>query len=162
MTMQFAEFTILAILEEDRTGARRLEQAVQVWPEETGRPPEDLGRMDHELHFISGTRHVEHARLSFRTWNGVTRTVSVLPVSASYLALGTGYGMEADWRHGMYQGPLAVQRRTYDLEDPDVARATYGLVDNLAHFELEGQRGYGLFENAVLGPNDRYGFGPSR
>ena len=31
------------------------------------------------------------------------------PLTHCCIAVGTGYGMEADWRHGMYQGPLVVQ-----------------------------------------------------
>jgi len=63
--------------------------------------------------------------------------------------------MDRDWRHGMYQGPLVVQSRRYDLGDPNAAGA-YGW-STAARFELDGEVGYGLFEYAVLGPNDRYG-----
>lgn len=154
-TMQFDDFTILCIVQEDRTGHRTLEQAVRIWPEGTGRPVEDLGPLTHELDFADGGRRVAHATMRFAA--GVV--VEVEPVGASYLSLGTGYGTEPDWRHGMYQGPLVVQHHAYDLTDPDVVTRTYGLVDTLARFELDGAVGHGLFENAVLGPNDRYGFG---
>jgi hypothetical protein len=45
------------------------------------------------------------------------------------------------------------------MGDPETSAGAYGLVDSLARFELDGEVGYGLFEYAVLGPNDRYGFG---
>ena len=157
-TMQFEDFSILCILQEDRTGGRSLEQAVRVWPEDSKREPEPLGRVEHTLRFVSGTRRVEGAELTFTPADGRATVVSVEPITASYLSLGTGYGMETDWRHGMYQGPLVTQHHAFDLADAGVQARTRGLIDNLARFEVDGRVGYGLFENALLGPNDRYGF----
>lgn len=159
-TMQFPDFSVLAILQEDQHGRRSLEQAVRVWPEGSRRDPEDLGHVDHDLVFAGeGSRSVEHATLTFASPEHGTVIVSAHPLAASYLSLGTGYGMEADWRHGVYQGDLVVQERSYDLGDEQVRKHSYGLVDNLARFEMDGAVGYGLFENAVLGPNTRYGLG---
>jgi hypothetical protein len=156
-TMQFDGFTILFIVQEDASGRRSLEQAVRIWPESTGHPPQPFEDLVHDLSFAPGTRRVEHATLTFRR-PGDEVTVDVQPVGASYLSLGTGYGTEPDWRHGMYQGPLVVQNLTYDLRDEDVIARTYGLTDALARYEVEGATGYGLFEYAVLGRNERYGF----
>jgi len=161
-TMQFADFTVLCIVQEDRAGFRSLEQTARIWPSDSGRPPEPLGPLEHTLEFEPGTRRVAHATITFHPAVGEALTVEVDPVGASYLALGTGYGMDADWRHGMYQGPLAVQNLVFDLHDAATSARTYGLVDNLARFEAAGRTGYGLFENAVLGHNDRYGFGARR
>ena len=162
-TMQFPDYTIMLILQEDGGGGRRLEQAVRLWPEATGRKPEPLGRVDHELHFVDGTRLLERAELTFSRHDAPTLRVAATPVGASYLSLGTGYGYEQGWRHGMYQGPdLVVEHLEYDLADPDVQAAMYGLVDNLARFEIDGVVGHGLLENAFLGPVARYGFGSRR
>jgi hypothetical protein len=57
----------------------------------------------------------------------------------------------------VFQGDLVEQQVRYDLGDPQVRKRSYGLVDSLARFEFDGAIGYGLFENAVLGANDRYG-----
>jgi hypothetical protein len=161
-TMQFPDFSILCMIQEDRTGRRSIEQAMRLWPTTSGREPEDLGGVEHELIFAPGSRRIERARLTFSLGDDEPLTIKATPVSASYLSLGTGYGFEADWRHGMYQGPLVVQSRTYDLSDPDVVAASYGLVDNLARFDADGLIGHGLFENAVLGANDRYGLSSRR
>jgi hypothetical protein len=157
-TMQFDDFTILCILQEDRAGRRSLEQAVRLWPASTGREPEPLGQIHHELEFVAGSRRVAGARLRFRPIEGPDLVVAVETLATSFLSLGTGYGTEPDWRHGMHQGPLVVQHRSYDLSDPGVVSRGYGLMDDLGRFELDGVVGHGLFENAVLGPNDRYGF----
>ncbi len=59
----------------------------------------------------------------------------------------------------MYQGPLAVQGKEWDLTT-DTGRANmWGLVDSVARFELsDGTVGHGLFEYLVLGRHERYGF----
>ena len=75
-----------------------------------------------------------------------------------HVGIGTGYGFDADWRHGMYQGPLVVQGLTVDLDTPEGSARMIGIVDSVARFELDGQVGYGLFEYLLLGPNERYGF----
>jgi hypothetical protein len=151
-TMQFDDYTIVAIVHEDRTGARTLEEGIRVWRDDKLRT-EQLGRPEHAVHFTDGTRTPRQAVLSFPT---VGLEVRVEPLTAVHLGLGTGYGVDADWRHGMWHGPLAVESRTYDLTDPAVRRRP-GIVDHLARFETnDRETGYGLFEFAMLGPNDRY------
>ena len=152
-TMQFEDFSILVIIHEDRTGRRVLEGALRC-PSGAEGVPVPLGRPEHEISFVPGTREIKHVTLRFPD---ISSQVLIEPLTAVHLALGTGYGIEPDWRHGMYQGPLVTQGRTYDLSDTAVRRRSQGLVDHLARFELEGQVGYGLFEFAMLGPNDRYG-----
>jgi hypothetical protein len=75
-----------------------------------------------------------------------------------YLGIGSGYGQDLDWRHGMYQGPLKVQGMTIDLDDPANADKLVGLVDSVGRFEYDGQVGFGLWEYAIGGPHDKYGF----
>jgi hypothetical protein len=58
----------------------------------------------------------------------------------------------------MYQGPLKVEGREWDLGTEDGRRAMWGLCDAAARFELDdGTVGYGLFESIVFGPHERYG-----
>ncbi|MPZ62516.1 MAG: hypothetical protein GEU93_14740 [Propionibacteriales bacterium] len=158
--MQFDDFAILTILHEDRNGARVLEEAVRVWPEETGRDPEPLGHPIHEIEFVEGTRTPARARLTFTDPDGNSLPVNVEPLLPLYVALGCGYGNDHDWRHGMYQGKNVVQYRSYDLTDPEVQARSRGVTDYAARFELEdGSTGYGLFEFTILGPYEPYGFG---
>ena len=99
---------------------------------------------------------VSSSVLSFPEAPGGGFEVKVTPLTHVHIAVGTGYGMDDDWRHGMYQGPLVVQG----------ARARHGrgrhvrlvrLVDHVARFELDGQVGYGLHEHGFFGPFRKYG-----
>ena len=157
-TPQFDDFSVIVIVHEDRTGQRILEEAVLVWPESSGKPPESLGRPEHTVVFADtavGTQPgtVQKATLTFA---GTDDVLEVQPLTAVYLALGTGYGIEPDWRHGMYHGPSVVQSVEYSLQDEEVRLRSRGLVDHLARFEFAGRVGFGLFEFALLGPHDRY------
>ncbi len=155
-TMQFSESTIVCILQEDSLGRRSLEQAVRVWSD-PGREPVDLGRVEHDITFVDGSRRIKSMNLRFRDGSGSETVVEAEPFGASYLSLGTGYGMDDSWRNGQYQGRLAVQHCEFDLTDGEVVKRSYGLIDNVASYRLDGETGYGLLENAVLGPNLRYG-----
>jgi hypothetical protein len=153
--MQFRDYSILYIVQEEPDGARLMEEAVRVHPLGSDRPPEPLGHPDHELEFAPGTRTITRATLHFEEPDGKGLRVVVDPLLPMYLGMGTGYGMESDWRHGMYQGPLVVQGVSYDTAKDQM----WGLVDSVARFETDGgDVGYGLWEYAVFGPHQRYGF----
>ncbi len=152
--MQFEDHTLVAIVQEDGSGGRTMDYGARV--DSDGRPAELLGSVHHDLAIDPDTREVTSGTVSFGPGSPV---VVVTPLVSSHLALGTGYGTEREWRHGMYQGPLAVQRRRFDLSEPRTRRRSYGLVDSVARFQTRGLEGYGLFEYAVLGTNERYGLG---
>ena len=156
--MQFDDFSILAIVHEEADGTRLLEQGVRVPAIDSGAAPDDLGSPSHELTFTAGTRMVERATLSFAAGDRGVLSVDVEPPLPVHVGIGTGYGFDADWRHGMYQGPLVVQGVRYDLTDPEVQRTMFGLVDSVARFTVDGEVGYGLFEWAFFGPHQRYGW----
>jgi hypothetical protein len=156
--MQFDEFSILAIVQEDAAGDRVLEEAVRVWPERAGRPPQQLGRPEYRPRYAPGGRDVEAAVISFSPPGGDRIEVAVHPVLPVSLMVGTGYGLEPDWKHGMYQGPgLVVQGVSYDLRQPEDKARMWGMVDAVAVFEAtEAGRtvtGSGLFESWALGPH---------
>ena len=60
--------------------------------------------------------------------------MKVTPLRHAYIAIGTGYGMDEDWRHGMYQGPLVVQYREWTQEELE-SWGWFGIVDHVARFE---------------------------
>ncbi|NLU83704.1 hypothetical protein [Rhodococcus sp. HNM0569] len=158
--MQFDDFTVSVVLQEDEQGRRLVEEAVRI-PRDGGEP-EWLGRPEHRLEFAPGTRDVTGASLSFHRPTGETVTVDVALVLPNYIGIGTGYGLEADWRHGMWQGPLVVQEVRRAVADIDATLRMFCPVDNMARFTLrDGDDtfgGTGLFEVAAIGPHAPSGF----
>jgi hypothetical protein len=154
--MQFADHSILYMLNETDDGRRVLEEAIRIW-NDGRREPEWLGRPEYEHALASGTRMIERSTIAFPGAPGGGFSVTATPLVTAYIAIGTGYGMEDDWRHGMYQGPLAVQYHEYKQEDLE-AWGWYGVVDHVARFETStGDTGFGLHEHGFFGPFPKYG-----
>jgi hypothetical protein len=155
---QFERFSVVSMIQEDRRGHRSISHAKRYWHDD--REPEDLGhptQRDVELH--PGSRRLRRAAIDLVTPNGPVRTLEVdTPGPTSFLGLGTGYGVEPDWRHGMWQGigPI-VQGRSFDLRDPGVIGGKLGLNDNLGRYRFEGEDGLGLLEFSIMGPYEPLG-----
>ena len=100
--MQFDDHAILCIVQEDEKGRRILEEAVRVRP---SGEKEYLGRPEYRPEYAPGTRDVTSAVITFSPPGGKPFDVRCTPILPVHLMVGTGYGLESDWRHGMYQGP---------------------------------------------------------
>ena len=153
--LQFADHSILVIAQEDQRGTRILETALRVWAD--GRV-DDLGRPEHDVEFVPGTRAPKHATLHLRELDGSPLDIDIQPLLPCYLMKGTGYGLEQDWRHGMWQGAGKAEGLAWDLTQPDVRNGLFGLAEYLARAESGGRQGWGMLEFACVGPHDRYGF----
>jgi hypothetical protein len=154
--MQFDDFSILYIVQEEPDGQRTIEEALRIWAD-PARAPEWLGRPEYEHTLVPGTRMIETpSRLLFPHAPGGGFAVRVVPLTHCFLAVGTGYGMESDWRHGMYQGPLVVQSREWSMKEL-ASWGWMGVVDHAARFEIGTTVGYGLHEHGFFGPFPKYG-----
>ncbi len=154
--MQFDDYSILYICNEHDDGSRELEEAVRIWADPE-RAPELLGRPEHKHRFTADKRLIEEGLLLFPEAPGGALEIRAELLEELYVAVGTGYGLETDWRHGMYQGKEeVVQHFSLDMEkDRD---QMFGLIDCAARFTTDsGDVGYGLFEYMFLGPFARYG-----
>jgi hypothetical protein len=155
--MQFDDFSILYLVQEDAAGEREIEEAARIW-HDPERGVEHLGRPEHHHELRPGTREVTHSVLSFPDAPGGALEVEVEPLLDMYLMVGTGYGLEPHWRHGMWQGPLVVEGEVLDIDDPRM----WGLIDNVARFTcrgggVDGAVGHGLHEYFFVGDSPRYG-----
>jgi hypothetical protein len=149
--MRFEDHSIFYICSETADGTRTLEQAERVWPD--GRI-EPLGRTDHDHHLLPDRRELSESTITFLDAGFDVKCTSLLP---NYLAIGTGYGFEEDWRHGMWQGPEpVVQGVVYDVDEIKVL-GSYAVVDHAARFEYEDHVGFGLYEHAFSGAMPKYG-----
>ncbi len=153
--MQFEDHSILYMLNEHGDGTRAIEEATRIW-NDPDRPTEHLGRPEHRAVLTPGTRNIESSVLSFPEAPGGALEISVTPLLDCWLMVGTGYGIEPDWRFGMYQGPLVVQG--VDVDYVRDAERLFGLVDQVARFEQsDGSVGYGLHEFFFIGDYEPYG-----
>jgi len=151
--MQFEDHSIYYICHEQNDGLRPLVQAERVWVDPE-RPVEDLGRAEFVHRPVPGTRMLGGSTISFPA---VGLEVVCEPLLPNFVSVGTGYGMDADWRHGMYQGPEPVVQGLV-LEVADIqGLAQYGIVDHVARYSYGGNVGYGLYEHFFIGAFDKLG-----
>ncbi|MGP0031084.1 MAG: hypothetical protein ACLPVF_11335 [Acidimicrobiales bacterium] len=151
--MQFDDHAILYICHERDDGERPLVQGERVWAD-PDRAVEELGPSEHEHHLVAGTRVIDRALVRFPD---AGLEITGTPLLANYVSLGTGYGIDADWRHGMYQGPEEVVQGLVLAVDEVKGLAQYGIVDHVARFNYGDVVGYGLLEHGFFGPYHRYG-----
>jgi hypothetical protein len=109
--------------------------------------------------YKSGTRELEHATIEFTDPSGKHIEVRATPLRTVYLAAGSGYIPQPDWVHGMYQGALKVEGKTYDVSTPEARAALGPLYEVLCKFELStGEVSYGLLECLCVGTYHPFGF----
>lgn len=155
--VRFDDHALLTIIQERPDGERVVEDAHRAFPVGSGRAPEWLGRPEHDLRFEPGTRKLAGATLSYYGRRGEkTLEVEVEPVLPFPLILGTGYGVEPNWRHGMYQGELVVEGQ--QIAPIDATYMSWGLTEYAAKFTCGDQVGYGMFECSFMGRHEQYGF----
>jgi hypothetical protein len=160
---QFEDHTILCIVQEDEKGRRMLEEATRVWSDES-REPEFLGRPEYHPIYVDDTREVSTATIVFSPPGGRPFAVRATPILPVHMMVGTGYGLEPGWKHGMYQGPgLKVEGVSLDLRKEEDAARMWGMVDAVGRYEyLDGaaptshDTGYGLYEYWALGPHPSF------
>jgi len=89
--------------------------------------------------------------------HGGTEALAVRVAPLHYQVFPERYGLEPDWKHGMYQGPdLVVQGIGYDLSRPQDAARMWGMVDAVGRFDYDGHTGYGLYEYWALGDHPSF------
>lgn len=152
----FDDFVLLYILNENNDGTRTIEESMRVWKDES-REMEWLGKPEHHHVFEQAApykAHIKEGVIRFPDAPGGVLELRGTPLLQTYLTAGTGYGLEADWRHGMYQGPLKVQGFTWDaVSDAD---KMWGLIETPARFTLGDKIGYGMMEFAFFSAFDKY------
>ena len=157
--LRFEDFSIVVILQEKSDGHRVLSEAVRIWPESTGRAPEQLGWPEIDITYTSGTRHPERATIHLTERPRKSFTVDVETLGFISLSVGCGYGGDPDWAHGQWKGPGWVEGATYDLTDPAItARIPFTNIDHVARATCDGAVGSGIFEHASIGRHDPSGF----
>jgi hypothetical protein len=153
--MQFDDWSLLYMVQEEPDGTRLMNEAVRL---HTDGRIEELGRPEFEHTLDAGTRMItKPSTLSFPDAPGGGLSIEVTPLVHNYIAVGTGYGVGDDFRHGMYRGDLVVEGKTWPMAELDTW-AWFGIVDHAARFtRSDGEVGYGLHEHGFFGPFPKYG-----
>jgi hypothetical protein len=153
--MQFPDWSLVSFAFEDAHGFRTGESAVRLHALGSGRATEHLGRPDYALTFEPGSRRLHEATITVPVPDADPLVVRATPLTRICLDKGTGYGGDADWRHGMYQGPLKVEGRSWPQGE---LFPTSGIDASLCRYECGDAVGYGVFDLVVAGVHRPSGF----
>ncbi|MDI6910117.1 hypothetical protein [Nocardioides sp.] len=159
--LQFEDYAVVIIIQEDPDGFRTLNDCTRVWRD--GRI-EQLGWPLIDVHYASGTRTPTGATIRCTTPEGKPLVLEVESRLAVPLHVGGGYGGDPDWIHGTWKGAGFAERVTYAMDDPAVqGRFMFGCVDHVGRAlcstgGVDGQEGFGLFEHFCIGRHDPSGF----
>ncbi len=154
--IDFGDHSIVYMCHEEPSGNRPLQEAVRIWADPQ-RELEWLGEPQWEHDMEPGTRLLRSSRITLPDAPEGPITIEGRPLLTNYVSLGTGYGMDADWRHGMYQGDSeVVQALDWDVEEIE-GLAQYGVVDSVGEFAYGDNTGHGLYEHGFFGPFPKMG-----
>lgn len=157
--VRFEDRFLMVVTQEDADGHRTLGEAVQVFPEGSGRRDVQLGWPHTDIRYRPGSRHPQSAVVHLTDPARKPLELGVEILNSSPLAVGAGYPPAADWQHGTWQGRGWTDRRVYDLSDPGAhPMAAFGVTDHSARFTFEGRVGHGIFEHGSFGRHDPSGF----
>ncbi len=150
--MQFADHSILVLIQEEGDGHRTMDEAVRIW-HDPAREPEWLGSPHATHHLETGTRMVRSPS-TFHLPDAPEGPIEITctPLVHNYLGIGTGYGLGDEYRHGMWLGDdLTVESKSWSMDELDTW-AWWAIVEHAARFEYGGVTGYGMFEHMFIGP----------
>lgn len=157
--LRFDDFAIVVIVQEEADGHRILNDAVRIWPAESGRGVEQLGWPRVEVRYRSGTREPEGATIHLTERDGTPLVLEVESLGYVALNAGTGYGGDPSWGHGQWRGRDWVEGVDLDLRAPEVAgMLPFGLLDHVGRGRVGDAEGWGLFEHGTMGRHDPSGF----
>ena len=124
MPVDFGDHSIIYMCHERPDGHRPLEEAVRVWAD-PDRPADWLGTPTWEHDMISGSRLLAASRITMPDAPEGPITIAAKPLVTNFISIGTGYGFEEDWRHGMWQGDdEVVQALTYQVDEIEASLST--------------------------------------
>ena len=111
-------------------------------------------RVDHDLTFAKGTRHMAKATITLHPKEGDPLALEFTPLY-HFLMKGLGY-TDPKWGHGMWVGPNEVDGIEYDLATEDLMANLH--VQTVCTVKAGQREGIGIFEHIIIGPHERYGF----
>ncbi len=157
VTLQFEDRALNAYLIEKADG--RIERLTGKLCRPLGdpRPPVELTSFEHDwvYHPASARMASGQARLGFE--DGTRLAIDMRELTCMYLR-GGGYVGVKGFTHGSWQGPEWADGERWEVGDASVADEVHGLDDTVVECRADGQLGYGIVENMILGPFPRYGF----
>ncbi len=116
-----------------------------------------LASVDHEIHYIPGTRRAGRATIGLTRKTGEREEIDLEPLIC-FRMKGIGY-MHPEWGHGHWKGELAIGGESWKCDDLDpMALENQHLQQVVRATSDSGEQGIGVLEQISIGAHARYGF----
>lgn len=137
------------------------------FPQGTGKKPILVTSIEHDIHFIPGTRVYDRANLLVTTADGQTYEIEAEAAGRPWVFMGTGYsgGYNDGKGLGVFRGEDLIETDIYDISAPEEAVLPDGRRIAPVHREqpvnlsVNGAKGYGYMPLINHGRIRRYGLG---
>jgi hypothetical protein len=116
-----------------------------------------LGAIDHDIHYVPGTRRASSAKIGLVRQDGQREELSLEPLTC-FRMKGIGY-MHPEWGHGFWKGELAIGGEHWRCDELDpMALENQHIQQVVRATSSRGEQGIGVLEQIAIGPHARYGF----
>lgn len=115
------------------------------------RSPEAMRGVELEIAWEPGTRRSSSATIVLQDAAGSQHRLELEPL-LTFQMCGLGY-MHPVWSHGVWHGDLATGSDSWKLAEVDASAPQNIHIQQLCRARLDGEEGYGVLEQLVVGPH---------
>ncbi len=112
--------------------------------------------VEHDYEFFPGSLDTKSGSLTLHLEDGSHRKLHLEALQVMHLR-GGGYLGVGEYNHGKWMGPEHEEGETWNLEDPATKAMARGLDDTICRVTHGDETGYGILENLIIPPFERYG-----
>jgi hypothetical protein len=114
-----------------------------------------MGRVEHKLHYVPGTRRTHHAEIVLVERTGERHEIA-LESLLTFQMKGIGY-QHPQWGHGHWKGELAIAGESWRQADLDPLAFDNLHTQQVVKATTNGEEGVGVLEQVAIGPHEASG-----
>lgn len=155
LTAQFKDWGICCYLIEKNDGSIQYLSGSVVNRLDAGTAPVEIVAVEHDFQYHPDSQRMKSGRMIFTCADGKKIDLTMKVLTTMYLRGGAYVGYKG-FRHGSYMGEYWEDGEVWNVGDPAVADEVHGLDDTVVEIRCGDQVGYGIIENMLFAPFDKY------
>ncbi len=157
LTAQFRDWGLYCYLIEKNDGTVQYLGGSVVETLDGGKSQVPIIAVEHQYEYHPGSQRMKAGRVIFACKDGRKIDINMKELTTMYLR-GGGYVGYKGFRHGTWMGDYWEDGETWNVGDESVANDVHGLDDTVVEVRCGNETGYGIIENMIFAPFDKYKF----
>lgn len=157
LTFQFKDWGVCCYLIEKNNGTIQYLGGYVVPSLDGGKQPVPITAVDHQYEYHPESQRMKAGRVMITCKDGRKIELTMKELTTMYLRGGAYVGYKG-YRHGTWMGEYWEDGEVWDIGDQSVANDVHGLDDTVVEVRCGGEMGYGIIENMIFAPFDKYNF----